>query len=692
MTASAFETEPPRTLPAWLAPVGIGLLVVPFHPLWLDFEQVRRGVLLVLTGAALLLLRRLPAVRGERVCFGLLAVLAISTGVNWLGDLATADPNQLRAFQPWEAAYRLAHWLGLWVVLRLGLAVRERLAVPLAALLLGAAAFGVLQRVGLAEFAGYGAPREPVSVFGNLNVAAEWTAIAAIAVAVLPTARPWLRLAALVAAGAYLAANQSRSGLVALPVGLVLLTLLRRRAALPLLAAAGAGLVLGLLLDVAAPRPAPPDRAAETAAQKRATATLDVRFEIAKSASRLFAEAPLLGHGPGQFAIEYPRHRSQTEIEASSHGRQFASEVRTAHDDWIELLVDGGLPALLLFAAALFALQRGTKDMAALLPLFVLLLLMLVRSPLGNAPCVALALLLAGQSAPAAPPRRFARPLAMLCGVLLVGLGALPIVAHTAFVPYLAARARGEQPPVAAVRTAAAWMPFEPRWLQVLAQEQLFADDLAGARRTAAAALGLRPYDPQLYLLLGEVLARGGSFDRAEQLARHAIRFDPGHPELRLLLGTSLARQGRVDDAIAVLATEPHAVLKAQLPQVFADLAAVATRNDERATAAKLEVERHVLLVLERLGDPSPSALAAAGEHVKALLAAQRAAGTLQQDPRGYLVGALHALDLGQPDTVLALGTRAKQTGAKLLPWQRDLFGAQLQRLSAYEDWLTVLR
>lgn len=47
----------------------------------------------------------------------------------------------------------------------------------MAAILLLTSIYGILQRFGIAEFCGYGVEREPVSVFGNLNVASEWTAV-----------------------------------------------------------------------------------------------------------------------------------------------------------------------------------------------------------------------------------------------------------------------------------------------------------------------------------------------------------------------------------------------------------------------------------------------------------------------------------------------------------------------------------
>ena len=51
------------------------------------------------------------------------------------------------------------------------------------------------------------------------------------------------------------------------------------------------------------------------------TVTLDIRFEIGNGATKLFSESLVFGKGPGQFAVEYPRYRSQKEIEASSFER-----------------------------------------------------------------------------------------------------------------------------------------------------------------------------------------------------------------------------------------------------------------------------------------------------------------------------------------------------------------------------------
>lgn len=685
-------TTAERALPRWLPWVFVVLLVLPFHPLWIDFEQVRRGLLLVGAGALLAAFRRLPAACGERAAWWFAGFLFASACINLGAQLIAQTEDKPMSFQPWDAAYRIAQVLALIATLRLGAAGPTRFATPIAAVLVTTSSFGVLQHLGIAAIGSYGTAREPVSVFGNLNVASECTAVFAAATAVLGSRPSWLWSAALATASAYLVVNQSRSGLVALPLGLLLLFVLRRREQgwLPLATAAG-GAALGALLWLGCPRPEPVDLSAVAAEQKRGTVTLGVRLEIAKGSAKLLGESPLFGLGPGQFAVQYPRVRSQDEIEASSHGRKFASEVRTAHDDWIEILVEGGLPGLLLFALFLFSLQRGANERARQVPLFVLLLLMLVRSPLGNAPAVAIALLLVGRSDEGAALARTRRWFDLLCGITLFVLGVLPIAGNTAATTYLAARARGDHPPRDAIANASWWMPFEPRWLQLLAQEQMIDGDLAGAAATAARALKLRPFDPQLYVLLGEVLARGNRIDEADRIARHALAFDPANPELRVLLSTMRARKKDTDEAIAAVVLQPHPVLRAQLREHFRALANLAERAGDDAGASRYRVERAFLQAVDALGGADPAAWTAAQEHVKALLTALRAAGTDRTDLRGYAVTSRHALDIGDPDLAIKQGEAAAKLGIPMPQWQRDLFGDKLEPLQSVEAWHAVL-
>jgi O-antigen ligase/tetratricopeptide (TPR) repeat protein len=691
MSPPAPEVSGPR----WLTWLFLPLLVLPFHAFWADFEQVRRGLLLVLAGVCLVGCRLRP-VRGERLWLALLGWLLLSAIVNHVEQGAARAADTTPSFHSWDAVYRLAHWTALAVVLRIGALAPSGFPVPCAVVLVVTSLFGLLQRAGLGEVCGYGVEREPVSAFGNLNVASEFTAVAAMVVAVSGpfhggTARRWLQPAALVLAGAYLVVNQSRSGLVALPVGLLLWWVLRRRERgfLPLAFALG-GAALGLLFEATAVARAP--AAPATAAPQRQASTLDVRWEINKGSARLFAENPVIGHGPGQFAVQYARVRSPQEIELSSFERSFPTEVRTAHNDWLELLVDGGLPALVLFALALFALQRGAGDKTRLLPLFVLLLLMLVRSPLGNAPAVAAALLLAGTPAAtstvSAGWRRF---VAAGFGLLLVALGLVPIAANCLFAPYQSALAYGGVPKSSAVAAAADWMPFEPRWQQLLAQEQMASGQFHEAALTAASALRLRPYEPQHYLLLGEARARGSKYEDAVLLAQHGLQFDPPNPELRVLLSTVLAQLQRPEEAIAAVVDQPHPKLRQGLGAHFHDLAKLARDRGNKQVAARFAVEQHFLAALDTLADHTPAAREATKAHLDAMRAAMQEAGRTREDLRVYVVGALLAIDLGNRNLAIQAGEGAKRLDVPLPGWQRDLLGAKLEPLQAIEVWAQVL-
>lgn len=670
----------------------LGLLVLPFHPFWLDFEQVRRGLLLVLAGGCLLAMRSLRPVRGETFVWAFVGCLVASALIQWGADLWFRDARSAASFQPWDAVYRIAHWLGLLVVLRLGAAAGTTTLRPLAMLLAITSAFGLLQRLGLGEILGYGVEREPVSVFGNLNVASEWTAVAAMALAVgwsqFTTSRQRnVAAVAMVLAGAYLFVNQSRSGLVALPIGLSLLLALRwrERAWLPL-ALAAAGACGGGLVHVVLPKPAAVDSSASRQELRRATSTLAVRFEIAKGTTRLFAQSPIWGLGPGQFAVHYPRVRSQEEIEASSHGRQFPTEVRTAHDDWLELLIDGGLVALVLFAAMLFALQRGQRDKAHLLPLFVLLLLMLVRAPLWNAPAAALAFWLVGvPGEPARALQRWFRPLQMALGFTLVALGLPVLVANQLAAGFQRDVARGEQPRLADVATAAAWMPFEPRWLELLTREKLRGGDLQGAAVVGARAITLRPHHPQLYLNLAEVLAQGNRFAEAAAVAKQGLAIDPVNPELRVLMLTVLAQQGETEAALAAVVERPHPLLRSQLANQFRQIAKVCRDRGDALGAARFQFEHHTLAAIDGFGDQSASGLVATNEHITAAIRQMGEAKELR-DARPIVLTALTELRRNEPRRALALGEQAMRF-PPLRPWQQDLFGELLERLRTLETW-----
>ena len=195
----------PRALPGWLPWLFVALLVAPFDPYWIDFENARRAQLLALSGLAITLWPRVMA----RYAPGSGALLVLTA---WTCLAAIFTPST--TIWP-QALLAIAQWLALLALLQLGGGADASCwRRAFGAALIATSLFGLLQRLGLADFYGYGQVSEPVSVFGNLNVAAEFTAIAGGAAAVAFARAPRTMALALVCAGAYALVNGSRSALV----------------------------------------------------------------------------------------------------------------------------------------------------------------------------------------------------------------------------------------------------------------------------------------------------------------------------------------------------------------------------------------------------------------------------------------------------------------------------------------------
>lgn len=687
--AAAAQPSPPAPpLPRWLPALLLALLVLPLHPYWFDFEQVRRGLWLLLAGVALLVWpqpARLP--RGVAVAgAALLGWLSLSFLLHGGGRFAAGALAGVE---------QLGWLLALFVALRLGAAAAlPSLLAQTAWLLLSASLFGLLQRAGVAAFAGYGTAGEPVSLFGNLNVAAEFTAVAAVAAVLLLPSQRRLATAALLLAGAYLAVNGTRSVLVALPVAFAWLAWRaadrRRDAAFggsALVAGFGAGLLLGVLLP--APATTTPDPAAAPFVQQRYRASLPLRLEIARSGLRMLADAPVFGTGPGFFAVEYPRYRSQREIEITSYGRQFASMVDSAHDDWLQLAIEGGVPALLLLAALFVQLLRGGALAA---PLVALAVLMLARAPLGNAPAAVVALLLAGRGVGLPARQRSAAAAGWrVVGLGLLLLGALPVAANCAFAGYLRTRVHGAAD-LAALQRARRLAPWTPAFAELQAREQLRQQppDLGAAHAAALAALALRPHEPQFHLLRAEIAAASGDLATAREDALAVLRVDPGSPEARVLLSAVYLQQGNHDAAARIVYEDPHPRLRARLPQHFRELEQLAKQRGDAAGEARYAAERSLLTLLPLLGNGDAGSLQRAALLGPTMLKNFQAAGR-KDDVRALAAAALLALDAGQPELAAQFGSRAARAGASFEPWQRALFGDQLLRLQAVLPWRAVL-
>ncbi|MEP7361851.1 MAG: O-antigen ligase family protein [Acidobacteriota bacterium] len=111
-----------------------------------------------------------------------------------------------------------------------------------------------------------------------------------------------------------------------------------------------------------------------------------LRREVYQSGLAMFAERPWTGFGLGTFSAAYPAYA------LFDNGRF----VNLAHNDWLQLPVEGGLITLLLFACFCLSLVRGFRHSAWALGIPIVLIHALVDFPLHRAGVAAWWMLLAG--------------------------------------------------------------------------------------------------------------------------------------------------------------------------------------------------------------------------------------------------------------------------------------------------------
>jgi O-antigen ligase len=272
----------------------------------------------------------------QPLLFGLLALLFAQT----LSALLDAVPG---GRLPWML--RAIGWLLLTLTAAHFLPARHLASIAMAWTLASAAEAAII----ILQFAGN---TEPVGTIGNRNFAAGYLALS------LPLGLAWLsgrakRLPALSAD--WLVKWMLAGNYVALMAAAVLLT--QSRAATVVLVAAAAVWGLGRLRARARWLAALCLIAAALAAAfcpaiQRKAKTLwqtDVRPAIWQGTFHLIAEAPVLGHGPGSFAREYPAHRP-----AEYFDRPKAAVVTDhAHNELLEVAAEHGLAGLAAFLVVL---------------------------------------------------------------------------------------------------------------------------------------------------------------------------------------------------------------------------------------------------------------------------------------------------------------------------------------------------
>lgn len=442
-----------------------------------------------------------------------------------------------------------------------------------------------------------------------------------------------------------------------------------------------------VVVPAAPPRHAPDEPAPPS--------TIDVRFELWRAGLRLFASAPLLGVGAGQFKLELPH--SQEEIELSSRGRQFAATPMSAHFDALELGIEAGglgLAAAVLFWC--FALWPARRN-ALIAPAVAFVILGLVRSPLGNAPAAAIAFACVGSLGRRELAGALGAPLRLALGLLAGGmlwLGAREIAGQCAAVPHVAAQ---RTPPkqrqwlaqMHALDQAVAWCPWDAslRAAQArlrfrLATESKDRATLEGLLRPEGAvaqpAHRAAPRGNQVFA--AEVAAWSSNHTDAVRRLEAVLRQDPPNPEARVNLAAEQAARGDVRSAVATLYADgaPHPQLRRDLARHLAELQAA---TDDSALRQLLAQESAFIAALDALAVAPDSD--ATVQQIK-----QFASLTRRDDLRAVALLALGMLRSTDPQ-VRDDANRAAQLapGATMTDVHARLFGRLLDPLRAAPGW-----
>ncbi|RMG44291.1 MAG: hypothetical protein D6718_10315, partial [Acidobacteria bacterium] len=289
-----------------------------------------------------------------------------------------------------------------------------------------------------------------------------------------------------------------------------------RRAVRPRRLAAGAGALLLLLLGLVALRPG------SLGDLDRPDHPLRLRAGNWRGAVLVGLRRPLVGAGLGGFGALYPRVR-----------RPDDSETVYAHNSWLQLAVEGGLPAAALLGAAAFALFRRRRSAAgperwALAGTAAFAAHNLVDFTFYLPGVAVPAAVLAGMAFPAgAPAERATRSRSGRWVLAAALLAAAFLWTGTA----LARRAleAAQADPAAALGTGAA--PWSPR-LAVRAARRLAAVSPAAARALALRARRWDPAAPGPEHLLGDLALAEGAPARAWRHHRAALARHPADPDL----------------------------------------------------------------------------------------------------------------------------------------------------------------
>lgn len=300
-----------------------------------------------------------------------------------------------------------------------------------------------------------------------------------------------------------------------------------------------------------------------------------VRASIARATLGMFDEAPLLGVGPGQFAVHFPPHRELEEIAASSSrgDTRYYSEVEHPHQDWLLILSEFGFVAggaLLIFwlLAGVRAVAVLRKGDAVDVPLAAGLLAALAGSfanaPLGTNPTAAIPVfaamgMLMSRKIPGKSSllSRAALPTALFLLLCMSLPRALNAVMHGRA---LAAIGQTENPNAriyrVSLRDALEACPDSVEARSLTARLSGRVKDTPQKTLEAwRAVLELRPHRVEALLEASRQLALANNFEAAEELVLHALELDAENEVGLRNLTRYQFNAGRIAAGEATLAT-----------------------------------------------------------------------------------------------------------------------------------------
>lgn len=334
-------------------------------------------------------------------------------------------------------------------------------------------------------------------------------ALAGLAGAVLVTER--LRPIALVPAiglAAALILTRSRAAWLAALVGLAIAITASMLAGPPRRRTAGRVVVLcaAIALGMALPLAVRPSLAWRDASPYADTASrlLDAREGSGRgrlvqwgTSLALAAEDPILGVGPGHWALHYPRVAA--EDDPTIHRDAWAPTSRLSTGDLVGWLVERGVLGLAVLLALLGLAARGLareRDAARLAALGALAVVSVLDCALAIATgALALALVLPARPGESAMHARTARAAAAIVALVVLawGLAGTPRAIERAWIAH-----RAERAGLAEVQALAVRDPSNVTLRTRLAEHAAFTGGCASASRWLEELARLRPYHPRI--------------------------------------------------------------------------------------------------------------------------------------------------------------------------------------------------